>query len=36
MAYICHATTTPWICAPIAIVRMLATNQRKPGMRSGA
>ena len=35
-SYICQATTTPWIWAPIAIVRMLATNQRKFAIRSGA
>ena len=35
-AYICQATTTPWICAPIAIAQMLATNHRNAGIRSGA
>ncbi len=34
--YICQATTIPWICAPIAIVRTLATNHRKFTIRSGA
>ena len=36
MAYICQATTTPWIWAPIAMAKMLATNQRKFSSRSGA
>ena len=35
-SYICQATTTPCTWAPIAMVRMLATNQRKFGIRRGA
>ena len=35
-AYICQATTTPWIWAPMAMVRTLVTNQRKFCTRSGA
>src|SRR5436190_10920997 len=35
-SYICQATTSPWTWAPIAMVRMLMTNHRKFGIRSGA
>jgi hypothetical protein len=35
-AYICQATTTPCTCAPRAIASTLITNQRNPGIRSGA